>query len=183
MLYLDNFNIKNIRLSPPVSFDVESSLVLKNPNPISMELKNLDFDVFINDKKATHIAQSKETKIPAMSEFSVPIAFPVTFIDNAFFSDIGSVLISGITGNKLKIKFKGTLLVKAWGFEKENEFEYTYELFNQYKATPEFKYINAVHIITFYYICGIFESFPENICHLKLKRMQQKMPKIFGVKN
>lgn len=127
LIRVDNFNIKNVRLSPPVSFDVESSLVLKNPNPISMELKNLDFDVFINDKKATHIAQSKETKIPAMSEFSVPIAFPVTFIDNAFFSDIGSVLISGITGNKLKIKFKGTLIVKAWGFEKENEFEYTYD--------------------------------------------------------
>ena len=92
-----------------------------------MELRELDFDVFVNEKKATHVHQVREIKIPAMSEFSIPVSFPVTFQDNDFFSDIGSILISGISGNALKIRLEGYILVKAWGLEKKNDFVYSYD--------------------------------------------------------
>jgi len=123
---VDRISLTNLHLQSPISFDINGELILKNPNPIRMGLRNIDFDVFINDHKITHIHQDTETKIPAMSEFSLLVNIPVTFKDNEFFSNIGSILINGITDSKLNIRFEGYLTVTGWGLEKKSLINYTY---------------------------------------------------------
>lgn len=126
VIRVDRLKIENLHLSNPVSLDIQADLILKNPNPISMTIKSIECDVFIDSLKGTHISQVREAKIQAFSEFTLPVTAPIVFRDNPIFNNIGTFLIKSISGDQLKIRLKGKVNVSAWGFDKVNSFDITY---------------------------------------------------------
>jgi len=127
VIRVDRLELENLHITAPLSFDIDADLVIKNPNTLSMKIKSIECDVFIDSLKATHLYQIREASIPAFSEFILPVKAPVVFQDNEVIRNLGSLLIKGITGDKLKIRLKGKATVSAWGFEKENAFDITYD--------------------------------------------------------
>ncbi len=82
-----------------------------NPNKASMMLRKVEIDVFMEDKKIGVINQVLKTKIPAESEFKVPV-------DATFdVSDVGLLngLMSMLGGKKMNVRYVGKIKLKIYG--------------------------------------------------------------------
>lgn len=82
-----------------------------NPNDVSMKLRKVDIDVLLEGKKIGGIKQKMQTKIPALSEFKVPV-------DAKF--NIGEVgvlnsLLSVLGGKKMKVHYVGRIKLSIYG--------------------------------------------------------------------
>lgn len=71
---VNSFNIENISSD---SATLSAQLVFFNPNNTSLNFKNLDCDVFANEKLVGHFSQEKIIAIPAKSDFSYPAQMKV----------------------------------------------------------------------------------------------------------
>lgn len=82
-----------------------------NPNDVSMKLRKVNIDVKLEGKKIGSIKQELKTKIPALSEFKVPV-------DATFnIGDIGVLnsLFSVIGGKKMKVHYTGNIKISIHG--------------------------------------------------------------------
>ena len=82
-----------------------------NPNEVSMKLRKVNIDVTLEGKKIGTIQQDLKTKIPALSEFKVPV-------DAKF--DVGDIgvlnsIISALGGKKMKVHYKGNIKISIHG--------------------------------------------------------------------
>ena len=76
-----------------------------------MKLRKVNIDVTLEGKKIGTIEQSLKTKIPALSEFKVPV-------DAKF--DVGDVgvlnsIISVLGGKKMKVHYQGNIKISIHG--------------------------------------------------------------------
>jgi len=74
---LENVNLNSLTLQKPYSVTLTADASFKNTNPMGANITEMDFDVFLNGKKATHIRQDLQVKMPANSEFDLPIKVKV----------------------------------------------------------------------------------------------------------
>ncbi len=63
-------------------------MICHNPNQLGADITEMDIDLFINDQKVTHITQSLRARIPARSDFSVPLELKIPL------EDVSQVLFS-----------------------------------------------------------------------------------------
>ncbi len=70
---VENIKFNSLSIKKPYSVKLNADAVFNNPNAIGAQIKAMDFDVFINGKKTTHIKQDVSTKMPAKSDFTLPI--------------------------------------------------------------------------------------------------------------
>lgn len=82
-----------------------------NPNKTSVVLRKVNIDVFMEGKRIGVIDQVLKTKIPAESEFKVPV--------DASFSigDVGLLngLMSMLGGKKMNVRYVGKIKLKVYG--------------------------------------------------------------------
>lgn len=85
-----------------------------NPNDVSGKLKTIDLDVLLKDKSLAQITQVKPFKIEKNAKFSIPINVRLAMADlqSGFLNN----LLTIVSGNKLKLHFKGEIKVSTWGF-------------------------------------------------------------------
>ncbi len=78
---LENIKFNSITLKKPYSVKLDADAVFHNPNSVGAQIKALDFDVFVNGKKATHVDQEVSSKMPANADFVLPIICSVSLKD------------------------------------------------------------------------------------------------------
>ena len=90
---------------------VNAEAIFYNPNPVKMKLKQIDVEVFVQEKKVGTINQDFSLKIPAESDFSVPLDVAVDM------NEIGSVgnVFSIMMGAKIPVRFSGHIRAKVHG--------------------------------------------------------------------
>ncbi len=84
---------------------LRANAVLYNPNNISMTLRKIDMEVFVDGKKAALIDQKLKAKVPARAEFTVPLEVKLNLKELGFFDTVLAVL----GGKKMKIRYKGSI--------------------------------------------------------------------------
>lgn len=82
-----------------------------NPNDVRMKLSKVEVDVEIEGNKIGTIRQSLKTKIPAMSEFKIPLDATFDMTQVGFLQSVFSIL----GGKKLKVHYKGFIKVSMHG--------------------------------------------------------------------
>lgn len=100
------FKITSLGLKESV---IQTNLYYYNPNNISLQLKQVDADVFIEDRLAGHSNIDTLIKIPAKDTFAIPVRFKIemkNILTNAF---------SIFTQDKVDIKMKGTASIGKAG--------------------------------------------------------------------
>lgn len=109
---LREVHIKTVEMEPNGKNAVlKADAVLYNPNKGSMRLKEIDLDIFIDDKKAARIDQKLTAQIKPVSEFMVPLEVQLNLSDMGLLDTIFSLF-----GKKHSIRFTGKLRVKVKGF-------------------------------------------------------------------
>ena len=100
------FKITSLGLKESV---IQTDLYYYNPNNIGLQLKQVDADVFIEDKLAGHSIIDTLIRIPAKDTFAIPVRFRIEMknvLSNAF-----TILMQ----DKVNIKMRGTASVGKAG--------------------------------------------------------------------
>lgn len=100
------FKITSLGLKQSV---IQTDLYYYNPNNMGLQLKQVDADVFINDKLAGHSIIDTLIKIPAKDTFAIPVRFNVemkNLLSNAF---------SILTQDQVDVKMKGSATIGKAG--------------------------------------------------------------------
>jgi LEA14-like dessication related protein len=84
---------------------LKAEAVFYNPNKASGKLKGIAVDIFVNGKKAGSIDKDYKIRIPARSEFSVPLEVKLNM------KELGTVetLLGMLGGKKFDIRYQGNL--------------------------------------------------------------------------
>jgi LEA14-like dessication related protein len=85
--------------------------VFYNPNNASGRLKGISVDIFVNGKKAGSVDRDYKIRIPAKSEFSVPLEVKLNM------KELGTMqtLLSVLGGNKFDVRYQGKLRLSYRG--------------------------------------------------------------------
>lgn len=100
------FKITSLGLKESV---IQTDLYYYNPNNIGLQLKQVDADVFIEDKLAGHSIIDTLIRIPAKDTFAIPVRFRIEMknvLSNAF---------TILTQDKVNIKMRGTASIGKAG--------------------------------------------------------------------
>jgi len=73
---LQNVKFDSFGLSP-LSITLNADAIFHNPNSLGAKITEMDFDVYINNKKSTHIRQDLQSTMPAKSDFALPIKYKI----------------------------------------------------------------------------------------------------------
>ena len=90
---------------------VNAEAIFYNPNPVNMKLKKINVEVFVQEKKVGTINQDFRLKIPAESDFSVPLDVALDVKEIGSLGDIFSIMM----GAKIPIRFSGHIRAKVHG--------------------------------------------------------------------
>ncbi|QQS28830.1 MAG: LEA type 2 family protein [Sphingobacteriales bacterium] len=82
-----------------------------NPNPYKFHLTATDINLLLNGKKAAHVEQEMNIKLPASKPFTVPINIEISTDDlTADFLLDGAMAV--LTNKKIPMQLNGTVTVK-----------------------------------------------------------------------
>lgn len=122
----DFLGIENVEVTRVAGTDAQLSgdAIFYNPNDKGIKLKEVNVAVELEGKKIGKISQELATKIPAASEFTVPL--------NASFdlSDMGIMngIISILGGKKVKVRYHGSIKVSRFGYPQTIDVDHTEEI-------------------------------------------------------
>jgi len=108
---------------------LEADAFFKNPNDIGGKIATDSINVFINGAKVARVS-SKEFKVPARKEFSIPMVVKIPtkrIFENNKNGIIGGI-INSILNKLIKVQFKGELRYKVMGFSKVYPIDKTEEI-------------------------------------------------------
>ncbi len=106
--YIENVRVTNV--TDKEAF-LNADAVFYNPNDMAMTLRGVDVDVYIEGRDIGRIEQSDKIKIPASSDFKIPL-------DATFnIGDVGvlNTLLGMLGGKKLKVRYMGYIKVTMNG--------------------------------------------------------------------
>ena len=123
---MKNLQVKKLSLA---TLEIHGDAVFNNPNPVGITLSRIDLDISINDVQAAKIKQDISTKVPASSDFTVPIKMSTA--PKSVLQDVGG-LLQGIGGalkdKKIKVNYKGNVYFSVAKVEIPVPVEYTEEI-------------------------------------------------------
>ncbi len=105
-----DFKINKINYNPlknPNSLILNLNFSGENPNPISLSLSRIEFDLYVNEKHTSKFYNDKKIKIPKNGDFK--------FVENAEINIIeaGKTLFYKIIKKKVNYKITGTYFLKT----------------------------------------------------------------------
>ncbi|WP_405378385.1 LEA type 2 family protein [Nonlabens sp. Asnod3-A02] len=93
--------------------DVVATCVLYNPNSVGLNLKEADFDVYINGKKTAVVNQHEDVVMPANSEFEFPIRTSIN--PKEVYGEKGKGFLGAalqiLASQKVDVKYQGSIKV------------------------------------------------------------------------
>ncbi len=101
---VSSFSLNKITLTGDAKFN--------NPNPVGIQLTNVDLDVSIDGQKVGNVQQTKDIEVPASQNFLVPIVVDIAPKDLSF-DLLGSALTLIGGSKKVKVNYKGNITVQA----------------------------------------------------------------------
>lgn len=103
--YLRTKNWKIEKVSGTI-LELTAEVVFYNPNKVKAKLRDLDLDIFLNEKFLGKVIQDNMVKIPGKSSFDIPIRFKFDLSK----SELGlSSLLGLLSNNKFIVDMKGFL--------------------------------------------------------------------------
>jgi LEA14-like dessication related protein len=106
--YVDNVKVSSVSDKEAI---LNGEAVFYNPNEKAMTLRGVDVDVMIEGREVGHIVQTEKIKIPATSDFRIPL-------DATFnIGDVGilNTLLGMLGGKKLNVRYIGFIKVTMNG--------------------------------------------------------------------
>lgn len=70
---IQNVRFNSVSFIKPYSVTLNVDAIYHNSNRLGADIVEMDFDVFVNGKKATHIKQDVKATMPGRSDFTLPI--------------------------------------------------------------------------------------------------------------
>ncbi len=112
-LKLENVSFNSLVLKKPYSVTLKADAIFHNPNVLGAKITEMDFDVFINDKKTTQVRQDVTATMPANSDFTLPIECKIPLKE--VFEDLK--LKDLLSAKVLKYKMDGHLKIGLGNLE------------------------------------------------------------------
>lgn len=110
-----NFKIEKIGFS-------QSTLLVElkyyNPNPIGLELKQMDLDVYINDQYLGHTKQNYQIKIPKKGTFVLPVKL------NLDMKNLLKNALTGLLNKEVALKTSGKIMISKGKIIRNFPFKY-----------------------------------------------------------
>lgn len=110
ILRIENVNLDEFNTS---SVEADAEMVLYNPNPFALDLASADLAALVDSVQIATITQKYDTKMPAESEFHMPIRLELD-IEKLLSQDPLNALGKGlqiVSKRELPVNFKGELKV------------------------------------------------------------------------
>jgi LEA14-like dessication related protein len=107
--------IKDAKLEKVTTTKLEivATCVLYNPNSVGLNLKEADFDVYVNGKKSAFIDQNNNVEMPANAQFDFPIRATVNPKD--IYGEKGKGVLGAalqiLASQKVDVKYNGSIKV------------------------------------------------------------------------
>lgn len=120
----ENVKFKNVTLPPNLTITFTTDAVLSNPNDFALNISDVDFDVFVDGKKTTHVKEVLEIRMPEQTEFNVPLSFEVPIGKKEVFSKFKDMLSGAWKKQAIKIRSVGTITVRASKLRFDVPFDY-----------------------------------------------------------
>lgn len=90
---------------------LRANAILYNPNNLRMTVKKIDLEVFVDGKKAAIIDQQMKIKVPANSEFTIPLEVKLNIKEIGLLDAVFAV----IGGKRMQIHYKGSIRLQYKG--------------------------------------------------------------------
>ena len=103
--------IKDVVVDATSDPTLKANAVFYNPNKMRGKLKNIDVEIFVNGKKAANVKQSYNEKIPAQSEFTIPLKVNLAMKELGTLETLWGVL----GGKKFEVRYKGSVRLSYKG--------------------------------------------------------------------
>lgn len=124
---IENIVVKDLTAS---KVQIDADAVVYNPNPVSIQLNNIEIDVFANDLKVSHVSQSKMTVIAKRDNFNIPLS--LSFNPTELFQDNLIGLLESALGSyqqqKVDLTFIGYAQFEVKGIKFTVPIEYEDEI-------------------------------------------------------
>lgn len=104
-LKVDEFTEKEVNIS--------GAAILYNPNRFPITVKEIDVSVKVNDQAVGKAKQIGEVKVPARSEFEIPLN--ASFAPEEVYDNLLSGLIGYIMKGEFDVYYKGYIRIKVSG--------------------------------------------------------------------
>jgi len=117
---LENVKFNSFSIKKPYSVKLNADAIFNNPNVVGANVTAMDFDVFVNGIKSTHIKQEVATKIKAQSDFTLPVICTVPLTD--IFQDFK--IADLLKSQEIKYRMEGYLTVEIAGVPIKVPLEY-----------------------------------------------------------
>jgi hypothetical protein len=121
---LENIKFKNVTLPPDLKLTFTSDAVINNPNPYALTISKVEFDVFVDGKKSTHIKQDLEIEMAPEADFSLPLSFEVPIAQKEFFKNFKNMLNGAWKKQSLKIRSVGNITIRQSRVQFDIPFDY-----------------------------------------------------------
>jgi hypothetical protein len=121
---LENIKFKNVTLPPDLKVTFTCDAVINNPNPYKLTISKVDFDVIVDEKKATHFTQDLEIEMAPNSDFSLPLSFDVPIAKKEFFKNFKNMLNGAWKKQSIKIRSLGTITIRQSRVQFDIPFDY-----------------------------------------------------------
>ena len=121
---LENIKFKNVTLPPDLKLTLISDAVINNPNPYSLTISKVEFDVFVDGIKSTHIKQDLEIEMAPDAEFSLPLSFEVPIAEKDFFKNFKNMLNGAWKKQAIKIRSAGDITIRQSRVQFDIPFDY-----------------------------------------------------------
>lgn len=125
---IDQVAIQKISLNGVPTFQIRGEILMNNPNPIPLQLSQLDFDVSLKDQLLAKVRQEKNIKISALSDFTVPFVFDINIQQLSKVDYLNNLLSSVLSPEPLEIICKGNMRINVLGFNHEVPILFGYPL-------------------------------------------------------
>jgi len=103
--------VKNVSFHASSDPRIEGDVVFFNPNNMSMKLKKINIEIFVDGKKAAEINQNLKMRIPANDQFTVPIQAKLAVQESGLLNTVFGM----IGGKRKEVHYKGFLKINYHG--------------------------------------------------------------------
>jgi len=107
---MTNVKFSSIMMNKGVNLNITADALLNNPNSIGANVSKIDFDIFIDGIKVSNITQNVSKKMPANSDFTLPLNFSVPL--QKVFAGFKPTIADMLKKRTVKIKMIGHIYIK-----------------------------------------------------------------------
>lgn len=127
---INNVKLNSVNIAKGLNVEMSGDVTFFNPNDVSVDVSELNADVYVNGKKVTTVTQQDvKTKMKASEDFTIPITCNIPL--ESVFNDIkGGMFKNLFKKKKIDLRLEGTLKTTKAGVSMEVPFDYseTHEL-------------------------------------------------------